>query len=881
MADVKGYDQLGNPVFIPAEQVASAEQLGYRVATPEDLRLEQVKKEYGSVPNQIGAAVTGALSGATLGLSDVAISELGGREALKAYETLYPGLRTGGEVVGAIAPVLLSGGTGAAAKAATTLGRGAILAEQAGNVAVRALGLAESAEAASGIGRTAARWATQAGVESAIQGVGQETARLAIDNELSGEKVGQIAAKGLLSGVVGGGVGAGLGALGGVVNRAAQAIPPELRGTSLGKRIEEQLYRMNARRVGMTGAEVDAAAELANPEMRAIALDAEKNIRLAVEGEQAVGLRAGPKELKPGSLQADLEEKWANQQVTSQVIRDGSLKGELIRGNIKADADAIMAQRATVNDALAQSLQEVQAARAAGKLEFGQTGLEQLEYELTKAAEAVDRAMAIDTAVESAEALYTAADVIAKRAIGRAASRFERIANPMPADSRVMTEVLEPMYERLRLALEDEGVWGRVGAFQREMNAPMTKAINANDAVVANWYEKIGFNVDPTNPWKRAKVANPEKIVGNIQASTKPGVNFADRALRQQVENEKEWISKALEYGNFENMSALRSAAEKQKVINDRIIKTLDEAQVSQKAKDLLDQLGAANGGLSDMLVGAAIGSGNPVLALLAPLTKPKLVMQGAQVLENIATGQGGAIARAVGKAGRAIARGAVRATQAVPVAGATAYRYADRAKRVEELSTQAPVVRRQLERDTQWMADRAPTARAVAVDTALRQLDYLRRNMPQGLAAPTPFAPKLPPSRQEMSAWLNRLKAIESPTSILDDLAAGKLTPEAVDAVRSVYPETYADIQGKVLEQLASLESKGKRPSYAQRIQLGLVLGIPTDPMLDPATLRAVQGQYQAQPNQVREGAVTPAPGRAPNIAKAFQSGSEELEQR
>jgi hypothetical protein len=181
-------------------------------------------------------------------------------------------------------------------------------------------------------------------------------------------------------------------------------------------------------------------------------------------------------------------------------------------------------------------------------------------------------------------------------------------------------------------------------------------------------------------------------------------------------------------------------------------------------------------------------------------------------------------------------------------------------------------------------MQDRAPVAQQAAINTALRTIDYLNANMPKGLAAPTPFASPLPPSRQEMQGWLARLKAIESPTSILDDLAKGKLTPEAVDAVRTVYPETFADIQAQVLEQLTKLEASGRRPKYADRVQLGIVMGIPTDPTMTPEVMQAVQGQYAQQSPEARKGApgASTAPRRgakAPDMAAAFRSGSAETE--
>lgn len=873
---IKGYDQLGNRVSIPADQLAAAEREGYRVATPEDLALEAARDKYGGIPGEVGAAVTGALSGATLGLSDVALAKLGADEAIKAYQTL-PELQTtrfAGELVGGIAPALLTGGETAAAKIATTIGKPALLAERAGQAAVARLGLA----GAEGVAGTAGRWAVQAGVESAIQGIGQETARLAVDNQLSGEKLGQIAGAGLVSGLAGAGIGAGLGALGGAVNRAAQRIPEALQGTNLGNRIEAALLRGRARIAGMSEADAQYADLLAQPRLREIALDADNIVDDVIQGQQAGPI--GRRVAQAGSLQDDLDRKFAGQQVTSQAIRDGNLKIELVRGNVADDADRMLAQRNFATDELVRALEEVQAARQAGALQYGQTGLDALEFELRNAITRADEAIA-QGGTRSAEDLYGVLDVQMKRAIGRATARFERLRNPSAADNRVMQEVLEPMYERVRQGLENGQMWGRVAELQAEMNAPMTRAIRANPAMMSEWFERQPFGADPTSPWVAGRVASAQKLRSNLLAAANPGTNFADRAIRDQITNEQAWQRAALELGNFENLGQLRQAFEDQATINARILQHLDRSTEAVTAKAFLDQIGGSSDSLAGLVAGAAIGSGNPLLALFAPLMKPRLVMRGAQVIENIANGQAGRVGAAVGRAARTIRDGAVAAAERVPVAGATAVRYEERSKRVRELQSQAPAVRAKLEQETAWLGETAPVARQAAISTALRQLDYLSRNMPAGLAAPTPFAPKLPPSRQQMQAWLARVRAVENPTSILDDLAEGKLTPEAIDAVREVYPETFADMQAKVVDKLSALESSGKRPSYAQRIQLGLLLGIPTDPLMAPETLRAIQGQYQATPGAERAGMATPQPQKAPNFAAAFRSGSAELEER
>lgn len=871
---IKAFDTLGNKVTIEADQLDAAVQQGYRVATPEDLALEAAREKYGGITGEIGAGVTGALRGATLGASDYLLTQAGAGEALKAYQAL-PELQTAGfagELVGAIAPAIATGGESLLARglAATPAG----LAARAGQAAAAGVG----ARVGAGVLGTAARLGAQGAVEAGIQGIGQETARLAVDNELSGERIGQIAVAGLTSAALGGGIGAGLGALGGAVNRAAAAIPPALEGTDLGRRFQGALLSGRARIAGMSAADAEYAEMLALPELRNAALEADNILDDVIQGQQAGPI--GRRVAQAGSLQDDLDRKWAGQQVTSQAIRDGNLKIELVRGNVADDAERLIAQRNFATEQLIQGLEEVRAARAAGGLQYGQTGLDRLEFELENAIRAADEAIARG-GTQSAEDLYGVLDVQAKRAIGRATARFENLRNPTAADNRVMQEVLEPMYERVRQGLESRQLWGAVADLQAQMNAPMTRAIRANPAMLGQWYEAVPFGVDPTSPWRGGRVASATKLRSNLLAAADPGTNFADRALREQIANEQAWQRAAVDLGNFENLGALREAFEEQANVNARILQHLDRSTEAVTAKALLDRIGASNDSLGGLIAGAAIGSGNPLFALMAPLMQPRMVLRGAEFVENIANGQAGRIGQGVARAGRALRDGAIATAERAPVVGTAAVRYEERAKRVRELQAQSQAVRSELAQQTAWMSQRAPVAQQAAIGTALRTIDYLTAAMPKGMAKATPFAPELPPSRQQMQEWLGRLKAVENPTSILDDLAKGKLTPEAVEAVREVYPETFADIQAQVLDQLSRLEASGKRPTYAKRVQLGLLLGIPSDPTMLPEVMSAIQAQYQAKPDAVREGAVAPAPGRAPNFAKAFQSDSQELEAR
>lgn len=124
---------------VPVEAAASALDAGWTIPTHgQELGrvAEQAREEeYGGAVGATKATLAGAGRGLTLGLTDVAARAIGGEDAaiaLEGYRDENPGLSIGGEIAGALAPIVLSGGTYAPAALASAAGRGAARAAGAG-----------------------------------------------------------------------------------------------------------------------------------------------------------------------------------------------------------------------------------------------------------------------------------------------------------------------------------------------------------------------------------------------------------------------------------------------------------------------------------------------------------------------------------------------------------------------------------------------------------------------------------------------------------------------------------------------------------------------------------------------------------------------------
>lgn len=165
-----------------------------------------------------------------------------------------------------------------------------------------------------------------------------------------------------------------------------------------------------------------------------------------------------------------------------------------------------------------------------------------------------------------------------------------------------------------------------------------------------------------------------------------------------------------------------------------------------------------------------------------------------------------------------------------------------------------------------------APQAAVAMTAAATRANQYLLSKLP---VPPQPGIPGLPapkPTDAEIAKFARSVQAVRRPLTVLDEIARGTLAPGHVEGLRAVYPELYEDIRTRTY---AALTEQRTPPPIDQRMQLGILLGIPTDPSLRPTSIAMAQATF-APP----EPEAPPAGGgKAPNISKAFSSRTQELE--
>jgi len=154
------------------------------------------------------------------------------------------------------------------------------------------------------------------------------------------------------------------------------------------------------------------------------------------------------------------------------------------------------------------------------------------------------------------------------------------------------------------------------------------------------------------------------------------------------------------------------------------------------------------------------------------------------------------------------------------------------------------------------------------------RALVFLDSKLPRKSLNVNPFIKKsYPTSDQEIYKFKKYLQAIQNPMSVLKDLNNGNLSREGIEAIRYVYPIIYSEIQSSVYDVLEKAEGE---TSYKQRLQLGILMDMPTDLALEPNSIKGLQALYKEAQVSQSGGAISVAAANKLDIA---QSEATELE--
>ena len=514
------------------------------------------------------------------------------------------------------------------------------------------------------------------------------------------------------------------------------------------------------------------------------------------------------------------------------------------------------------------------------------------------------------------------AQIINLDAFKRSMFAGETILKNVSGQKKYVTETAQSIYGNIKKTLETPDVVGATFAkFQKEFNAGTTEVIGLGGSkapFAKEWLPRIPRGKDPDSKnWKPSQNPAKEKIerfVKNLDDQSEAS-NFSRESLFRYIDDQATRARAIIDVANkYEKLPGIDSkvleSARQTIKLRDEITKALDPSIKGSTVGDVMaynyfkaaKQFDSESRNVREGLMSATMGAG---YALGAPGFMLYQAVRGIGAMGNMSQAparsfeaigslylrskaKDGVVSRGMDKmfARRIKAPGVVKKKRAgkrpsykygLAYLGAEQIRYE---KSLEEYRKQfanpSEAQKKVLDALLPLGSDfNDLRSLAVAKDTQIR--NYMLQFAPTAAINPYMVGRPRPPSKVEAERY-NRIDFIlRNPERAATRLAERKLTVEEVDGLKVIWPQIFQDMQLDAMQRVVELRDKGETLPWPDRIQLGTLLEIPTDPLLDFRFIQERQLGYA----QEKKRSVSPPPQRqkASKRAESYQSESQKTE--
>lgn len=852
-------DPTGALVEASPSDVMALTATGYRPATAEEqaqaASQAAAEERFGGLTGALEAGAAGAARGATLGLSDVALTKSGlvSPETLQGLKEASPTASMAGELAGNIAPLVLSGGTSAAGQGAAAAIRASArglapgLVSAAGRAVEGALGGGIAAKAAAGA------------LEGAAYGAGNLVSEAALgDPGLTAESALHELA---LSGLLGGGLGAAFGAV-------ERAIPKSVTAAKTALDVLDQ--------------RVDVGMQKEYPELaKALSGSSPETIREIWQNRASIWTDSNVRAKAAEELRANLQAvKDSGDDVRAVLARE--LKPAEFDPLLAAANPPIVAQQAdTLLKSMARASKEI--ADHPGDYYSGtKTQIDRLrataQKEIEEALGKGDMAAIFRRLEETKRLIYD------ETVVSGTASRAEQQTARLSHD----------VFEDFRHALQDQSVWGQAGARQEAINHALTQystatkqleeTIAGRTLTVESGHKEKFLKVESINRWlNQAADARGEwqgHVLDNWLSAYKTLVNEADASFRAAPISQN-WNKASLDALTKRTEESLAGA--KLSARTTQLMQVMDPASLASSWGSNPIRSGLSGHGSTGTIGALGLSSlvphGLPLVGAAATLhaaydfaKNPSSVIRTMmQLHEGIERTK-----RGLDTAARALVRGtaATGAAARGPVAAAIV-----RADEQERGHKRRVDLLKKAQQDpiggissaVGGLHEAVPETASALTIAAGRKIAFLQQAMPQP-AQRGPLGQERQVSRAEMERFGRLYDAVDKPVAALRH--AQDLSQAELDAIRATNPAIFEAYRKALLSALA--EAGPEKLSSRQRRQMSRVLGQDVDGAL--ALGRVAQAMpRQSQSQTQNQDAARPrakldskAPDRALTAAQA-----------
>lgn len=439
-----------------------------------------------------------------------------------------------------------------------------------------------------------------------------------------------------------------------------------------------------------------------------------------------------------------------------------------------------------------------------------------------------------------------------KREIGvvekDAAQTLARGSSPSElAAARYRQQVAAETYENVRQFLQNKDVWGKFGDVQREVNDALTRKIDSQSYLAGKLLERDGTVQEADMFGQPRYIVSYDKVGQYMKGLGTLSTKDLDGKFRSHLAASKEAAEAIVNgYGleqHAERLGRLQDAF-------DKINSALERADQNVANTNIIDEM-VEKSHASHTFIGHTLSPGAmiPQAIMLRKLA--------GRVQERI----GDAITSAISAKNRIADKLVGTGSRVAPLAAR-----AERAATPHTDAYQATV--RAVLRAVASPEDLSNTI-ASATDGIGHQgtrdhAQIATMNAVQFLASKVPAPPigrtlagdGPPVSHTQQAQFMRTVHAVSDPVAVLERISTGRVFPEEMEAVKTVYPTLYQQAQGAVF---AAVYNRAKPLPYQTRLRLSELFDVPpaAEPSLDPAFLARVA--TTATPPK------PPAPPRAP----------------
>lgn len=806
----------GDLVDVPVEQVERRTAEGYIPVSSGD-RYAQVSQEAADARansrgalGAINAGLTSLASGATLGLSDVALRSVlsdNEMERLRGEREAHPYVSGVSNVVGSLAPALLTGGASAPE-----------------SIAALGVRTAEAGGTLARLGQAAVRGAG----EGALYGAGGAVSELAMsDDPLTIEHVASSLSSHAL-------YGAGIGAVAGTAMKGLEI--------GLGKARTAIAEHAAAR---------EAAAAV--PEDLA-ALDV-KGLNAARDAEIA-SIKAG-RVTERASIADDIATHHGATEYRAWNAVEGVEGVEGLKSLGARGAKADKALRSALDNPIELAAKPEKALGALQRQQSALEGIVAKREAILGDVALIPKPGAFEDGVEGTLNARALRDHGYQEPIGMGEDPV-RLANARKA-------ITEGQREPIKVLVSPEGRIEVVNGRHR-----LEAAIELNKPIRVQWLEGVEGIDSAENLARVRKVGGDDAAAFAKREAALDSIPAAlerNRALQARLANVTGEVTSPRLSAIANAKDVLATGAAKQPGMIEKAVSGLSFGKASGATAAVGTAIGGPLGGLVGM---AAPFVGARAAKFVTDRVFGRVAGATAETTARVTAGID-AFVNATAKASRAAPVLATKVLAAVryapssdapaatapatPAASALATAYRARADEIRAQVTPGPTgPTMRPEARARVAAHLAPIAAASPLiadrleTLAARKLEFLATKLPvRPDIGGMQFGPdRWQPSDMQMRTFARYAAAVEDPHAIVERLADGSITPEDAEAMRTVYPEMHADITRQIVERLPTLRAQ---LPYQRRLALSFFSGAPVDPAMDPRVLASLQGNFINEP--------------------------------